>query len=103
MWYDELGRYFYGLFFALVVTPLVGFVRKFLKDKKALEEEVKDLSHKFDKISDKVDATINKQSTLDDKLDVKFDKIDQQNAEIFKCLSRIDKATAVNTAKIEQQ
>lgn len=107
--WDELSRYIYFGVTALIIIPLKNKWDQWRKDNKELVTQVATLKVEVDKINDKLDNEDLKHQSLKsdfDKLEAKIDtnqiKLDLKNDKIFECLSNIDKATAINTAKLEK-
>ena len=107
--WDELSRYIYFGVTALIIIPLKNKWDQWRKDNKELVTQVATLKVEVDKINDKLDNEDLKHKSLKedfDKLEAKIDtnqiKADIKNDKLFECLSRIDKSTAINTAKLEK-
>ena len=106
--WDELSRYIYFAVTALVILPLKNKWDQWRKDNRELVTQVATLKVEVDKINDKLDNEDVKHQSLKadfDKLENKIDnnqiKLDLKNDKLFECLSRIDKATAINTDKLK--
>lgn len=108
--WDELSRYIYFGVTALVILPLKNKYQAWKKDNKELVTKVSTLEVEVSKMSDTLGVMKEEResfrsdfSKLEAKIDTNQAKSDLKNDKIFECLSRIDKATAVNTAKLAEK
>lgn len=101
--WDELSRYIYFGITALVILPLKSKWDKWRQDNRDLVKKVASLEVDISKVNDKQDNHAERFDKLESKLDQNQVKSELKNDKIFQYLSKIDKQTAVNTAKLEDK
>lgn len=101
--WDEFARYVYFVVTVFILLPLKSKWDKWRKDNRDLVKKVDTLEIEVGKLNDKFDSDKDKFVRLEKKIDDNQEKSQQKNDKIFQYLARIDKATAINTSRIEDK
>lgn len=99
--WDEASRYVYFVVTIFILLPLKGKWDKWRQDNRELVKKVASLEQDISKVNEKQDTHAERFDKLEKKLDENQSKSELKNSQLFDLLNKIDKQTAVNTAKLE--
>jgi len=99
--WDEASRYVYFVVTIFILLPLKSKWDRWRQDNKELVKKVASLEQDISKVNDKQDNQADRFDKLEKRLDENQLRSDRKNETLLNLLNKIDKQTAVNTAKLE--